>query len=379
MKARFIVLALLLVSIASASAAGAAYCNDIFGNTNSVVSSSIYSATTFYSLLSVSLLIVFAVLLVLALLYGIGAGFGISKLVTFVKSEYMESVFNILLIMLIWSGMASLNGVTNFFTGVATSTSSAQVQGPIGMQSLYTSLCTNIFNNQIIPAGKAFVSFTLLNMVYTFLSGTEIHVFISGTIASVIPSFMISPLQGIGFISNIIGLEKSASILMLAISITLIFLFFAIYFLFPVFLYLGILFRALPWTRAAGGTFLALFISFYIVFPALLYPIEAAPSALSSINTGAASSLPSIQQNTDIISYFQSTILPIYQSDTGISQIFSPLESNSSLYALEVSYFVMLLIGVFIAFLISFDLVSVLARVLGAPSLNAGRIMQAVL
>ncbi len=381
-----------LLLLGSASSA-TTYCSDLFNNTHNLVNSAIYSSATFSGLLSISLLIVLMVLVVLALVYGIGIGFGINKLVVFVKSEYIESVFNILFIILIVGGMASLTGISGFFANAAlinSGTASNQTTASFSsMNTLYINLCNNILNNQIIPAASAYVGFSLLSMGYTLFSGFEVSVFFSGTYLSIVPSFIINPFDGLNFLVQLVGLELSALVIMLGISASLIFLFFVIYFLFPVFLYLGILFRSFPWTRAAGGTFLALFISFYLVFPALIYPITSIPSALTSVSNlcsagqGKSSNLqsvPCITSNTDLLSYLSSYIEPSYNSGSLIAELLvNPVGLLSDAYAVTIAYFALMLTGVFIAFLVAYDLSDILAKTLGAPSFKPSRIMSSVL
>ncbi len=379
MKTRLIAMVLVLLFLGSASAA-APYCSDIFGNTNHIVSPAIYNNTTFSSVLSISMLIVLAVLAVLALAYAIGYGFGINKLVTFVKTEYVESAFNILLIVAIAGGIGAFSGVSSFFTNAAILSQPSATTPFTDSLTLYTSICNNILSNQIVPAFGYFIQTTIESMSLNFISGTEIFLIPSGTFfVTTIPGLIIRPFSGLNFIINLIGSQSTVAVLIMAIDISTIFLLFAIYFIFPIFLYLGVLFRSFPWTRAAGGTLLSLFISFYIVFPAIIYPISAIPPALSAaLATLSSTSLPSISQNTDLLAFVQSAVVGSYNSAASSRMFFTP-EYNVNLYAMMIGFFAMLLVGLFIAFLIAYDLSQILARALGAPSFNASRIMTSVL
>jgi len=351
------------------------------------VDSAIYSSSTYTGLLSISLFIVLMVLVVLALVYGIGYGFGINKLITFAKTEYVESIFNIIFILLISGGMVTLNNAAAFFanTAIATSpttaggTPSASLPAFSSMGAMYTGICNNIFNNQIVPGLVVFLSLSLVSLTYSFFQSTEIHILVSGVFfITTLPSFIFKPFSGLDFATSLIGLETSASIIIIGISVALIFLLFIIYFLFPVFLYLGILFRSFPWTRAAGGTFLALFIAFYMVFPAILYPISAAQSLLK-VQAGIPSTLSTslIAPSTQLLTFLTSEVLPLYNAFSTTNPLFSPGLFIDQ-YAEYIASFVLMLMGVFIAFLISFDLSQILARTLGAPSFNAASIMSRV-
>ena len=83
--------------------------------------------------------------------------------------------------------------------------------------------------------------------------------------------FTDSPFQGLAMLTT--SLDELGGILATFFAALLALNFFLglIYSLFPIFLYLGIVFRAFPWTRAAGGIFIAVFIGFYIVFPLMIY------------------------------------------------------------------------------------------------------------
>ncbi|MCL5427643.1 MAG: hypothetical protein M1321_00460 [Candidatus Marsarchaeota archaeon] len=390
MRSRIFITALLFLLIGSAAAAGPTYCSDIFGNTNNIVSPAIYSSTTYSGLLQISLLIVLMVLVTLALLYGIGYGFGINKLVVFVKTEYVESLFNILLIVLIAGGLGTLNGLSGFFTNAAlvggTNTNEALYSSP---GTMYATICNNLLNNQVIPAFRYYVYATAGSIFINFFASTQIYFQTSGSIAGsfwavTVPSFIINPFAGLDFLSNLIGLQSTASVIMMALGIGMIFLFFALYFLFPVFLYLGILFRSFPWTRAAGGTLLSLFFSFYIIFPAIMYPItsmpNALPSALSSFSNNPLPTIGYIEPGTDILAYIQNDVLSTYNSGVNVETTLSFLvDGITEPYAVEVAYFAMILVGAFMAFLVSYDMSQILARALGAPSFNVSRIMGSVI
>lgn len=384
MKQRIAVLIVALLVIGAVSSAST-YCSDIFGNVNQIVSPSLYNNTSFTSVIALSFLIVMMVLISLALVYAIGYGFGINKLVAFVKSEYLESIFNILLIFLIAGGAVSFSAISGLFTNtfLIQSSQSSTSQSittslpvPTSMLAMYTDLCNNIITNQVAPGFHYYVDAGLESLVLSFLSGIENRITISGTYFEVVtlPTFVFKPFVGLNIISGLVGLETAATVTFMALNIGLIFLLFAIYFLFPVFMYLGILFRSFIWTRAAGGTLLSLFIAFYIVFPSVMYPISALPNLLNSVSS-TSTGLPYITSSTDMSAYLQNVFTNVYNSASGLQLIFNPINTNINGYSLIITYFAILMIGTFIAFLISYDLSQILARILGAPSLNVGRAM----
>ena len=72
-------------------------CDDLFGGSSALTSSS-----TYVTLMSYSVEIVLAVFMVLGIVYAVAMGFGINSLKEFVKTELLEGVFNIAIIMICW-------------------------------------------------------------------------------------------------------------------------------------------------------------------------------------------------------------------------------------------------------------------------------------
>jgi hypothetical protein len=147
-----------------------------------------------------------------------------------------------------------------------------------------------------------------------------------------------------------------------AIMIGIPLLLFFIYYLFPFFLYAGVLFRSFPWTRAAGGTLLALFISFYIVFPSLIYPF----SVLSTTNLGNAYTAPSLSSSTLSINNWEQ-----FGSLVRLGPLILAYVGGLSGAILQIA-------GLVIALVISYDLVEMFGKLLGAPSASGRKMLSKV-
>lgn len=429
----FTALLLFLTGVAGAQTTGTSsssqvsYCTDLFSNsysghaivTNIFNPSANNTSNFFTGILEYSLLIVFLVLVLLAVLYGIGYGFGISKLVEFVKTEYIESFFNILMILVIAGGLATMGNFAAFFANIAQVSASSQIgsgtQGITltnGVGNLYTTICSNIISTQIIPIIGVFVGTLIVQPLYDLASSASVKIFI-GSFGSI----SLTPLQGLGVFYQLLIFEESPVFVLVFFGIAVIFMFYVIYFLFPLFLYLGVLFRSFPWTRAAGGSFLALFISFYIVLPALYYPFTVFGSNTFGNTQNASPTLCTFEDITNfsgsvtegaigVTNYVptqncsNSTTGPTALTNawaffsTNVLQKFgafvqaafglflggaNPFITNIDLYSEVIAFAVAKLIGLGIALIISFDLLESLGDLLGSPSLQSGRVLERII
>lgn len=354
--------------------------------------------TSYNFMLELSLTVVLAVLMLLGILYGIGQAFTISRINSFVKTEYLESILNIIIVLVLFGGMLVIAGGVNFITslgsaivgasGVASQTGSgyglvsttASVQT---VQDLYESICG-------VYWGDAALHFAGL----VFLSGIT---FIYSLISSITVSYMPNGVGvAFGFGAGLTPFNQVLSFMTPLISgaiiveVGIIFLLAIIYYLFPLFLFAGVLLRALPWTRAAGGTLLALFIGFYVFFPALLYPFASVDyRCLAAQQTTAG-----LQYQTACMTTQQGYLnLPSFQSTpaglvSGVSSFFSGAASffNEGQFIALMDFWIFSIInasfqifGVVISFVISYSLLEGFADLLGAPSLQAKDILRNVI
>ncbi len=396
------VLLLLASGSVGATATYDQYCTSLFSNSPAIVSN-VFSGTgggggPIATILGFAMLIVVLVFVLLAVVYGIGIGFGISKLVTFARTEYLESFFNILIIIVIAGGVVGLSAGAGFFSNVAGVGLAAPLPSSSGglTYNLYNGICTDMINTQLLPSLERFLWLTLQQPFYNLIAGLTIKISVA---SNFYPSISFMPWNGVAIYEELVIFEISPLLMIIFLGVTMIFMLYVIFFLFPVFLFVGILLRSFPWTRAAGGALLALFISFYIVFPALLYPFSALQLGQSGSSTycqnGAASlspqeqallsagdsgfvfppctigsSLPILTSFIDHVGNYIEAILGIVTGEG------SPFIANLDIYVGIIALAVGKLLGLGIAFIVSFDLLEALGDLLGSPSLQSRRLLE---
>ena len=344
----------------------------------------------FAGMLTDSMLVVLLMLSVLALLYGIGYAFSLTRLMAFVKSEYAESLANVVIIVIVMvGGFGLFNSGMVFLSGVAAGavgTSGLTLQGgqALSTQQVYLDLCHG-YNSGIISANlENYGGVVVTLFLYNVIIGFGVEAMPNGF------GFVIHPFDGIQTLRVAIWTEEGMAFAIIEMGGMLILMLFTIYFLFPIFFYVGLALRTLPWTRAAGGSLIAVFIAFYIVFPALLLPFSQivpqnpglcgvalgsnqAPTSTLCTTEGFWAKLGSGLSNA--LSGLIGTTTAYF---TGGSSFGTVMEGNVVEFTNEISYSVMQLIGVIISFIISYDLMEFLGDVLGAPSLQASRILSKV-
>jgi hypothetical protein len=160
-----------------------------------------------------------------------------------------------------------------------------------------------------------------------------------------------------GLIGNFAMFTGVMSILMMTIAVVLgIF-----YSIFPLFFYIGIVLRTIPFTRAAGGAFLGLFIAFYFAFPFLLYFfISPYSQAAVQVVPSSTLNLPNINLGSTDPSTFIDSIF------TGLN--IQPILPWFMTTVVEPSFYMIL--GVIFSLLISMDFMESLGDMLGSPALS---------
>lgn len=151
---------------------------------------------------------------------------------------------------------------------------------------------------------------------------------------------------------------------MVGILLMITFLLYLLYSIFPVFLYVGILLRSFPWTRAAGGTFIAMFIAFYIVFPGL-YPFSLYMQSIYITLSVPSSGLTGFSLSS------LGTLLPYLSGTAMLTEI--------GQFAQTVAFVGLQLMGVLIGLVVSLDLVEAIAKLLGAPSMHTRSLLGKIL
>ena len=354
------------------------FCAPLFGG-SSVVGSTIAVSTpsTYSNMLDFSLLIILMVLVVLGIIYAIGYSMKIDKLLSYSKTELLESIFNIIIIVAIAGGMGLVFSGISFITSIA-NTGLASAQNAINSQGggivllpttqvtnahdLYVGICDN-YGNGIIGIVGNLINLYELGIEQSLAQSLTIELMPNyGGFLMLTPGVTFSPLAGLSPSMQVISSLFTIISAFVAIMIGIPLLLFFIYYLFPFFLYAGVLFRSFPWTRAAGGTLLALFISFYIVFPSLIYPF----SVLSTTNLGNAYTAPSLSSSTLSINNWEQ-----FGSLVRLGPLILAYVGGLSGAILQIA-------GLVIALVISYDLVEMFGKLLGAPSASGRKMLSKV-
>ena len=355
------------------------------GNTGpTLVSKSLIQASSYSTILLVSAMIILMVFIVVGLVYAIGFSFGIEKLKTIAKSEMLEGLVNLIIIVLILAGPIALYPGVAFIANIATLGSSgaaAPSGGPLSaMTALYTSTCTNIYTNFVYNALYNDYLGVVENLIYYHTLSS-----ISINLAPNYFGLTFAPFGGAKLIQTTLWIQESSLLTVGVMGISMIILLLFIYFFIPIFLYLGIILRSIPWTRAAGGTLIALFISFYIIFPAIVYgisvvfsspysPICNAPHAVhvkgKTPPTGPCSPTALVSDPLTEITKFLFTVLSL-----NLVRLNSQLLNEIGTFIKAVSFLGFQAIGFVMAIIICYDILEILGDLLGAPSLQSSKVL----
>ncbi len=349
-------------------------CNSIFAGSGSTPIITPSSILNYSNVLSTSLLLATTVLSFIGVLYGVGYAFKLTKLSNFAKTEYIESVANIVLIIAMWGGMGLIAQVLTFSTnfGISVVAPVTQVNTPFIINTpvdLFSAICVNYgqgFTSQIVN----FAQLKMLTIVYSALNKISFSISTPNTLPASV-SFKYSPVAGImGIMLIVVGQITKYMLPLMMAQGGIIFFLAMIYYLFPLLLYLGLFLRAFPWTRPAGGALVALFISFYIFFPAIVFPFSAfTSSSVIPTISGTVLTTMSLQSIVDLMNSLVSNIL------NGGGLFAFLLEQGTA----TMIYSVIQLVALIVGFLICLDVVQEFGKLLGAPSTKADTVFKRLL
>ncbi|MGC8547545.1 MAG: hypothetical protein ACP5MC_00895 [Candidatus Micrarchaeia archaeon] len=335
------------------------------------------------TLLSISLLIVIAVLTLLAIIYAIGRAFGIGILLRFTQKEIIESIFNVFIIALAVGGLAFADNAISFLStlSAAASTVPTTILPASSAQQIFSGICENYLGAGLAQLNE-FANLIGATATVNALQAINLNFGISADVFNVDIGF--APFKGIYPFSQFLSTELWIIVDITAIYAGIGIFALVIYALLPIFFYVGVLLRAIPWTRPAGGALLALFFSFYIVFPSLLVTFS---SSLVQMQPASASVLGTFDSATTIVEEAEpsanlaSFVENLLSGSLGI--IDTAINGN---FMAAISYLeatlgnaLLQLVGLVISLLISFDLLEGLGDLLGAPSLQSNRLLKNVI
>ncbi len=300
------------------------------------------------SIIGVSLLIMLVMLNIAALCYLVGSSFRLDSLARFGRTEIGEVFLTILIVIIFIGSFQAVNALPSTGNYLAISPGTITT----GSTGIFQTDCQNLaaasvgIINDFLPL---YLSQQTITAVSSLTFGASINNY--GGSASPyaglsIPIALINNLVTTIFI--LIGLPLAAS--------AIVGIFFAIG---PIFLYLGIVLRTLPFSRAAGGTFLGMFLGFYILFPLLLFlfiqQVQIASLSFSSYSIGTV-------LNTGISSTTNYWV-PSY-NQLGLGLVFTFIQAVVG----ELFY---IIVAVILSLVISFDFMEAAGDLLGAPSLSS--------
>jgi len=305
-------------------------------------SSDITSYTSFQGMLVISLILMSAMAALAGICYGIGVSLKFDRLTRFAVSEAAEIMITAIIVIVFLGSFSLANGVSPggpFAPGLST----------------FESTCSKLAGasfNLLPPLLEVTVSYDAVSLAKSLAISMEPNLF----------GFFIQPLGGLSLLTSIVEIFITflggLIVLLVGVAMALI----IIYVVFPLFLFVGIVLRTLPVTRAAGGAFLGIFIGFYIFLPLLLNfmllsIVSVPPNPIDPL-TGF---LPNAQ------TYLSS-----------LADLFTPAAIISFLVALAAPA-MYTLFAVAVSLLLTFDFAETVGDMLGAPSLSSKHTLRKII
>ncbi|MCL5112145.1 MAG: hypothetical protein M1500_00290 [Candidatus Marsarchaeota archaeon] len=312
------------------------------------------------SIINITLIVLLAMISVIGLVAAIGYGFDIQTLKRFMRNEIGEIAITVI-IAVVFIGTLSADGSLN--TGYAATLSGIS-------SNIFYQDCNALSITALYTSAPALVSIGSYQDVLNFIASITIQYSPNGF------GIQTTPYQGIVAVMTPINNMFSIAGGMVGIMIAVPVILGIIYGLFPLFFYLGLVLRALPWTRAAGGAFLGIFLGLYIVFPLLLHAMLCTGSSICTEapvtltqpfavngffnNYGPSGVTLSALYNIGsfFVNYIESAISTFSKGiiNGTISSVISPVA--------------FILFDVFISFIVSLDFAEIMGDYLGAQSLS---------
>lgn len=305
-------------------------------------------------LILISFALMLAMSAIAALLFAIGYAFNLNSLKRFGKTEFGEIAITVLIIAVL---VGSSSAITALFHN------------------------NNIFYVDCVQLGGFSISSILPIAAYGVASDV-VNAISSAYVRVGTESWGISMIPFSGYsvvqqqISLLTGIGGGIILLLLAVIVMLG----IIYFLFPLFLYVGIVLRTIPITRAAGGSFIALYIGFYLVFPLLLgVMLHYVPSVPVTLPTGNVLCTGGVGSGGTSSCFFDfgSFVNSIYNTGTGIGTLPSIL-SSLLFYDVAATFITTVIapsaytvLAVVLSLYVSLEVVEIMSGLLGAPSLSS--------
>ncbi len=308
------------------------------------------NATGQSQLIMISAILMLTMLLISSAAYMLGRAFDINMLLKFSKDEMREIAITSLVVIVFLGAFSAVSG------GVGLGGFITQKSGTPA-SSVFSADCTTLATSSL-----NMVNTWMIISVYQDLYAVLVPFWIGLQPGDFGPGF--SPMAGLGVLTdstdgvltNFAMFTGIFAVFQMGIAVLLG----VIYVLFPVFFYAGIVLRTIPFTRAAGGSFLGLFIAFYFVFSFLIY-FFMSPYSQPVQQTATAPTIGSISIDTT--------------NPFDLSGITNPITS-SSIALLPwfinevVEPFMFTMLGIVFSLMISLDFMESLGDMLGSPALS---------
>ncbi len=315
------------------------------------------------ALIGIAMLIILTMFIITGIIYALSYTFKLDKLARFSKTEIGEIAVTFLIVLIFlgtFSVSNTISGPSSFFPAA---------NHPVSSQT-FSSACNSLYAS----------SFNLVGPLVVFGMQQTVLSLVSSITINIAPNFFgfgVSPFLGLKTVSRVLMFVMNVGVGFIGLMVGMIVVLYVIYGVFPLFFFIGIVLRTMPWTRAAGGSFLGLFISFYIIFPLLLHFLLAA-------------------QMTAIPTYSQSSFTTMYNSllsSAGVPLSLNPLNAISSLKSIVdvlpkqiltnfiseiIVPTIFTLVAVIISLIIALDFTETIGSFLGASSLNSSRMLNKI-
>ena len=315
------------------------------------------------AMISIAMLIMLTMFIITGITYALSSAFKLDKLARFSKVEIGEIALTLLIVLIFlgtFSASNAISGPSSFFPAA---------NHPISSQT-FSSACEGLYAS----------SFNLVGPLIIFGMRQETIALAASITINIEPNFFgfgVSPLSGLSVISRVLTFVMNVGTGFISLMVGMIVVLYIIYGVFPLFFFIGIVLRTMPWTRAAGGSFLGLFISFYILFPLLLHFLLAA-------NMVSITASPSSSFTTTYNQILSSAGVPLSLNPlNAISNLGSVVDilpeqilSNFITYIITPTVFT--LVAVAISLIIAFDFSETIGSFLGASSLTSSRMLNKV-
>ncbi len=345
-----LLLLMILPNISGAAFGSGSFCSSLFG----LPQQQGITPLSANAILGLSLLVMLLMLSIAALTYLIGSAFRISRVANFGRTEIGEVALTALIVLIFLGVFQVSNTLPLPPPGNYVAISNTVVSG----SSVFWSDCNNLASGGLTIIGDLAYLYTAQD--YSLLAAMQGFSFTWSDFG-----WSDAPLTGMQMASTAYGTITAVLFALISVPFAGAIILGLFYYIAPVFLFLGILLRTLPFTRAAGGAFLGMFIAFYVLFPLLIYLLVSQTSVSNVIVT-----VPSLQ---DLMSGLNPKVpvLPSY-ADTGAGIIIA----FTGTVIPQVMY---ILFALVLSLSISFDFMEAVGDLLGAPSLSSSHTLRNII